>query len=213
VSNVPDGMREQLERRREALDAGAEHVGWKIGLNIPEVQQQLGIEEPVLGHLTSATVIDDDGTFDASGSEKLMAEPEVAVELGEGETIAGLAAAIELVDTGRPPRGEGVQGIVADNIFHSAVVLGPSRPGDGIEKPRATVTVNGEERATAEMADDLAEMVAVAGRRLADAGESLRPGDRIIAGSITPQVGPLAAGDELEVAVSGLGSLRVRIGA
>lgn len=203
-------MREQLRGRQEALDAGAEHVGWKIGLNIPEVQEQLGIEEPVLGHLTSATVVEDGGEYDAGGTQKLMAEPEVAIEVGEGDTIAGLAAAIELVDTGRPPRGEGVEGIVADNIFHSAVVLGERASG---EPTRATVRVNGEERASAEFTDDLQEVVRVAGRRLAEGGEALHAGDRIIAGSITPQVGPLEAGDELEVEVAGLGSLRVRIAA
>jgi 2-keto-4-pentenoate hydratase len=208
--SVPNGMREQLRRREETLGAGAAHVGWKIGLNIPEVQEQLGIEEPVLGHLTSATVVEDGAEFDASGAEKLMAEPEVAIEVGEGETIAGLAAAIELVDTGRPPRGEGVEGIVADNIFHSAVVLGERASG---EPTRATVRVNGEERASAEFTDDLAEVVQVAARRLAEAGEALRAGDRIIAGSITPQVGPLQAGDELEVEVAGIGGLRVRIAA
>ncbi len=206
--SLADAMREQLRSRQEALDAGAEHVGWKIGLNIPEVQEQLGIEEPVLGHLTSATVVEDGAEFDASGAEKLMAEPEVAIEVGEGETIAGLAPAIELVDTGRQPRGEGVEGIVADNIFHSAVVLGERAPGP---PTRATVRVNGEERANAEFTDDLEEVVRVAARRLAEAGESLNAGDRIIAGSITPQVGPLEAGDELEVEVAGLGSLRVRI--
>ena len=206
-------MREQLRRRREALDAGAEHVGWKIGLNIPEVQEQFGIEEPVLGHLTSATVVEPGGEYHASGAAKLMAEPEVAIELGEDQKIAGLAAAIELVDTGRRPRGEGVEGIVADNIFHSAVVLGPSRPtppGDGVH---ATVFVNGEERASAEMADDLAEVVLVASRRLEEAGEKLRSGDRIIAGSITSQVGPLSPGDDVVVEVAGLGDIQVRIAA
>jgi 2-keto-4-pentenoate hydratase len=203
-------MREQLERRQGVLDGGAEHVGWKIGLNIPEVQQQLGIDAPVLGFLTSATVVDDGAEFDASGAEKLMAEPEVAIELGEDGTIAGLAAAIELVDIGRPPRGEGAEGIVADNIFHSAVVLGQRASG---EPASATVRVNGEERESAEFTDDLEEVVSVAARRLEEGGEELRPGDRIIAGSITPQVGPLSPGDELEVEVIGLGSLSVRIAA
>jgi 2-keto-4-pentenoate hydratase len=211
--SVADAMREQLGRRQEALDAGAEHVGWKIGLNIPEVQEQLGIEEPVLGHLTSATVVEPGDEYDASGATTLMAEPEVAIELGEDQTIAGVAAAIELVDTGRPPRGEGVEGIVADNIFHSAVVLGPSRPAPPDDAVRATVFVNGEERASAEMGDDLAEVVLVAARRLAEAGEQLRAGDRIIAGSITPQVGPLSPGDDLTVEVAGLGDLQLRIAA
>jgi 2-keto-4-pentenoate hydratase len=206
-------MRTQLRRRQETLDAGAEHVGWKIGLNIPEVQQQLGIEEPVLGHLTTATVVEPGGEFDGSGASKLMAEPEVAIEVGEDQGIAGLAAAIELVDIGRPPRGEGVEGIVADNIFHSAVVLGESQSGSPPEHVRATVRVNGEERASADLSDDLAEVVQVAARRLAEAGEELRPGDRIIAGSITPQVGPLSPGDDLTVEVAGLGTLQVRIAA
>jgi 2-keto-4-pentenoate hydratase len=206
-------MREQLRRRQETLDGGAEHVGWKIGLNIPEVQEQLGIEEPVLGHLTSATVVEPGGEFRAGDATKLMAEPEVAIEVGEDQTIAGVAPAIELVDIGRPPRGEGVEGIVADNIFHSAVVLGPSRPTPPDDAVSATVFVNGEERASAEFADDLAEVVQVAARRLAEAGEQLRAGDRIIAGSITPQVGPLEPGDELTVEVAGLGELRVRIAA
>jgi 2-keto-4-pentenoate hydratase len=204
-------MREQLRQRRETLEAGAEHVGWKIGFNIPEVQQQLGIEEPVLGHLTSASVVKDGGEYDASGATRLMAEPEVAIELGEDETISGLAAAIELVDIGRPPRGEGVEAIVADNIFHSAVVLGDSRPGASADSVRATVTVNGEERASAELTDDLAEVVRVAARRLAEADERLRAGDRIIAGSITAQVGPLELGDVVDVEVDGLGSLQARI--
>jgi 2-oxo-3-hexenedioate decarboxylase len=206
-------MREQLRRRQEALDGGGEHVGWKIGLNIPEVQEQLGIDEPVLGHLTTATVVEPGGEYRLGDAAKLMAEPEVAIDVGEDQTIAALAAAIELVDTGRPPRGEGVEGIVADNIFHSAVVLGPSQPAWPEHGVRATVFVNGEERASAEMTDDLAEVVQVAARRLAEAGEQLRAGDRIIAGSITSQVGPLAAGDELVVEVHGLGELRVRIAA
>jgi 2-keto-4-pentenoate hydratase len=217
-------MREQLQRREETLAAGAKHVGWKIGLNIPEVQQQLGIDEPVLGHLTSATMLAPGGEYAASGAKRLMAEPEVAIELGADvepsagedvarDAIAGLAPAIELVDTGRPPRGEGVEGIVADNVFHSAVVLGLSLPALHRESIAATVVVNGEERAQADAPGDLAEVVLVAARRLGEAGERLRAGDRIIAGSITPQVGPLSPGDELEVEVAGLGRLQVRVGA
>jgi 2-keto-4-pentenoate hydratase len=92
-------------------------------------------------------------------------------------------------------------------------VLGPSRPAPPDDAVRATVFVNGEERASAEMGDDLGEVVLVASRRLAEAGEQLRAGDRIIAGSITPQVGPLSPGDDLTVEVAGLGDLQVRIAA
>lgn len=211
--SVAEGMREQLEHRGQALERGARHLGWKIGMNIPEVQRQLGIEEPVLGHLTSETVVEPGGEYPAGGASKLMAEPEVAIEVGQGETIARVAAAIELVDIGRPLRGEGVRWIVADNVFHCAVVFGEAAPRERAEPVHATVWVNGEERASSDFHDDLGEMVGVAARRLAEAGERLRPGDRIIAGSITPQVGPLSPGDALAVEVAGLGRLEVTIAA
>lgn len=136
-ARVVSGLRTQLRHWRAALDGGAERIGWKIGLNIPEVQEQLGIEESVIGHLTSATVVEAGGEYRAGAAVRLRAEAEVAVELGRDvephadadaarEAVAGLAAAIELVDVGRPP--EDVEAIVAANVFHRAVVLGPSRP-------------------------------------------------------------------------------------
>jgi 2-keto-4-pentenoate hydratase len=42
---------------RAAIDAGARRVGWKIGLDIEPVQALIG-SDPVIGYLTSATMID-----------------------------------------------------------------------------------------------------------------------------------------------------------
>jgi 2-keto-4-pentenoate hydratase len=201
-------MREQLERRREALDRGASHVGWKIGLNIPEVQQQLGIEEPVLGHLTSETVLADGHEFDASASEKLMAEPEVAIELGEGRAIASLAPAIELVDVGRPPGG--FQAIIAANIFHRAFVLGPEQPAFPAEGVKAEVSVNGEVRAQAAAPDEFSDVVELTARLLEAAGEHLHEGDTIIGGSLTEQV-DVGPGDLVAADLGRLGHVEVRV--
>ena len=55
---VAAAIRVQLEDWRKKLATGAERVGWKIGLNIPEVQERLGLREPVIGHLTSATRVE-----------------------------------------------------------------------------------------------------------------------------------------------------------
>ena len=52
--SVERGTEALLTRRREILAQGAEPIGWKIGFNIPEIQAQLGISEPVIGHLISA---------------------------------------------------------------------------------------------------------------------------------------------------------------
>jgi 2-keto-4-pentenoate hydratase len=216
---VRDGLSEQLESWRAELKGGARRVGWKIGLNVPEVQEQLGLREAVIGHLTSATQLDSGGEYPGGGAVELKAEPEAAIGVGRDvpadadaetarEAIAGLAAAIELVDVGRPPAD--VQSILAANIFHRAFVLGPSQaalPAEGVE---AEVTVNGEQRARASTPDDYTEVVMLVARQLDTVGEQLREGDRIIGGSLTPQV-EVAPGDQVVVGLGRLGRVEVRV--
>jgi 2-keto-4-pentenoate hydratase len=131
---VAAGLRAALARREAEVRGGAEPLGWKIGINVPGVQRRLGLEAPVIGSLTSVTEL-------ASGAERSVAEmtrpavePEVAIHLGgpvaadadpaaAREAIAGLGAAIELVDVDLP--FEDVEAIVAGNVFHRGVVFGP----------------------------------------------------------------------------------------
>jgi 2-oxo-3-hexenedioate decarboxylase len=217
---VVSGLRAALEDWRTQLDRGAKRIGWKIGLNIPEVQKQLGIDEPVIGYLTSATLVEPGGTYAAGDAVRLMAEPEVALEIGRDvaadvdidaarEAVAALAPALELVDTGRPPEG-GVEAIVAENVFHRAVVLGASRPAFPVEGSRAELRVNDEERESAEAVHDFADVVELTARLLSEAGEELLQGDRIIAGSLTPQV-QVAPGYVVAVEVTGVGSVEARV--
>ena len=49
------GLPRQLERRARLLADGAEPVGWKVGFNMPSVQQAFGITEPISGFITTAT--------------------------------------------------------------------------------------------------------------------------------------------------------------
>jgi 2-keto-4-pentenoate hydratase len=205
---VVDGLREQLESWRAELKGGARRVGWKIGLNVPAVQEQLGIGEPVIGHLTSATLLEPGARFPAAGTTRLVAEPEVALEIGAEGAIAGYAPAIELADVDREL--DDVQAIVATNIFHRGVVLGPSRDELPAEGARAVVTVNGEERAAADATGDFADVVELTARLLGEVGERLHEGDRIIAGSITPPVA-VEAGDHVTIDLGGLGGLDVQV--
>jgi 2-keto-4-pentenoate hydratase len=205
---VVAALERQFESWRAAIGDGAERVGWKIGLNIPEVQERLGLSEPVIGHLTSETRVEPGGSYSAAGAEALRLEPEIAIEVGPDESVARVSPAIELVDVGRPPGG--LDGIVAENVFHRAFAIGESTSPVPGENPTAVVTVNGEEREAAEGRDDLGEVVGLVARLLGAAGERLEPGDRIIAGSITPQVA-VEPGDEVAVEISGLGSVEVSI--
>ncbi|MDQ3587283.1 MAG: fumarylacetoacetate hydrolase family protein [Actinomycetota bacterium] len=199
---------EQLEAWRASLRGGALRVGWKIGLNVPDVQRELGLYESVIGNLTSASQLQDGFTFSQGDAADLRIEPEVALHIGAGGSVAAYGAAIEIVDPGSPPPA--AAGIVAANIFHRAFLLGPPRPALPPEGATAEVRVGGESRASGEAPEDFAGVVELVARQLDDAGERLEEGDVIIAGSLTPPQ-PVQAGDEVEVELSGLGTLSVSI--
>ena len=204
---LDEAYQQQLGHWRAALHSGAERVGWKIGLNVPAVQEKLGIDRSVVGHLTTATLLGADGAHSLAGAQKPMAEPEIAIEVGLDGTIAGLGPAIEVADIDHPLEDAGQ--IVATNIFHRAVAIGPSTPLSSAGGIEAVLTVNGERTASADAgATDLAAIVALVDETLRAAGESLQAGDRIIAGSLTPPA-PVKDGDHVAVDLGPIGRLEV----
>ena len=206
--HVLDGLHEQLESWRAELKGGARRVGWKIGLNVPEVQERLGLREPVIGFLTSATQLESGGAYSGGAAVALKAEPEVGIRVGRDGAIAGVGPALELVDVGRPP-GD-LQAIIAGNIFHRAFVLGPTQPAMPPEGVNAGVVVNGELRAQAAAPEDFTEVVMLVARLLEAAGEHLREGDTIIGGSLTEQV-DVGPGDSLTADLGPLGRVTARV--
>ena len=199
---VLDGLREQLGSWRAEVKGGASRVGWKIGFNVPAVQQRLGIDSEVIGHLTTATRLEPGGEYSAAGSVRLVAEPEVAVEIGPGGSVIGYAPAIELVDIDRD--FDDVQAIVAGNIMHRAVVIGRSRPVLGAP---VTGSIAGQEIVAEPEIDRL---VALTADLVEQVGESLQAGDWIITGSlITPL--PAKPGETFTLEFEHLGSVSVEI--
>src|SRR3954452_19596589 len=96
-------QRAQLDARRAALDAGAKHVGWKVGLGIPGARELIG-DAPVFGYLTSASRFESGGAFPSAAVQKLQVDCELAVELDrdvdaragvDGLVVAGVATALE----------------------------------------------------------------------------------------------------------------------
>jgi 2-keto-4-pentenoate hydratase len=204
--SVERGTAALLTRRREILAQGAQPIGWKVGFNVPEIQEKLGIDRPLAGFLTTDGLLGD-------GSEwndlPVVVESEVAVELGDdGRSIVALLPALELAD---PPDLElGVEQILAGNIFHRAVAFGPRvetrEPGAG------RILVNGEEQhslSAEQTAANLEAMVEAVADRLAEAGEELQPGARIITGILAP---PHTAqpGDTVRLELEALGAVELR---
>ena len=140
------------------------------------------------------------------GFSRAMIEPEVAIEVGDFGDAVALAAAIEVVDVDAP--FSDIERVVAGNIFHRAVLLGDFRPG--YPPPRtAAVLVNGQERERAEVGEfDAEEIIAFVARELTEVGETLNPGDKIIAGSLTPPV-EISPGDALGVQLDNLGMVQL----
>jgi 2-keto-4-pentenoate hydratase len=202
--SVERGTAALLTRRREILAQGAEPVGWKVGFNVPEIQQKLGLDRPLAGFLTSDSLIQD--RWD---EYPIVVESEVAVELGsDGRSIAALLPALELADP--PDLDLELEQILAGNIFHRAVAFGPrvevKEPGAG------RILVNGEEQhalSAEQTAANLDAMVEAVASRLADAGEELQPGERIITGVLAPPH-EASSGDTVRLELETLGGVELR---
>jgi 2-keto-4-pentenoate hydratase len=202
--SVERGTGALLMRRREMLAQGAEALGWKVGFNVPEIQERLGIDRPLAGFLTS------DGLVEGSWDDyPVVVESEVAVEIGaDGSSIAALLPALEVADP--PDLDLGLEQILAGNIFHRAVAFGArvetGEPGAG------RILVNGEEQhalSAERTSANLGAMVEAVAGRLADAGEQLRPGDRIITGVLAPPH-KASPGDTVRLELDALGGVELR---
>jgi 2-keto-4-pentenoate hydratase len=215
---VVAGLPAQLSRRAELLAAGAQPVGWKVGFNMPSVQQVFGISEPISGFLTTATLVRAGEPHSLAGAGQPMAEPELAIQIGAElapdcdrtaaeAAIVGLGPAIEVADV--DPSLTDLTEIVAANVFHRAVVFGEPVAGVPITDVVAHVTFNGEpfgEAQPLEATLDPTDMVRLIARTIGEGGERLKPGDAIIAGSLVPPP-VVSAGDELALDLGPLGSL------
>lgn len=200
-----EATRRQLAHWRASLRSGAQRVGWKIGFNAPPVQEALGLPHSVVGHITTATLVGADGAHSLAGAQNPLAEPEVAILVGPNHSIAGLSAALEVIDMDAiPGEPSEVPGVIEHNIFHRAVAIGPAR--EQVTAGDATFSIDGAVAATADAsAVDLQGTVELVARVLEEAGERLEAGDRIIAGTLTPPQ-PVKPGGAASLDLGALGS-------
>ena len=209
---VLSGLEAQSARLRERLAAGERRVGWKIALNDPRVQSALGIEAPVIGYLTSATIVPDGGTHALAGATRPAIEPEVAVHVGGGGRVEALGAALEVIDVDLP--FEDLGAILERNVFHRAAVLGtPVSEANEVSGLTARLRTDGAVEAEIDVgaaALDPDAVVRLVGGYLETVGDAVRPGDVIIAGSLVTAL-PLERDARVELEIERLGSVAVDI--
>lgn len=206
------GLEAQAAKLRARLAAGERRVGWKIALNDPRVQRALGIGAPVIGYLTSATVVASGAVHPLSGATRPAVEPEVAVHVGEGGQVAALGAALEVIDVDMP--FEDLGAILERNVFHRAAALGPPVAGvTGLGGLTARLRRDGAEDTTIDVgaaALDPGHVVRLVGGYLEALGDALRAGDVIIAGSLVTAI-PLEGPGRIELEVDSLGSVALEV--
>jgi len=192
-------------------------AGYKLGFTNEAVRREVGVDTPVHGRLLAATV---DADVDAGALVTPRAEPEIVVRLGSrlatpdreaaAEAVAGVAPAVEVVDsrTGGWDLGPGTA--VADNALAAGLVTGPeTAPAASPPLPEVTVRATAGEterrgRGEAAMGDPLAAVAWLAGTRAAP----LPAGTLVSTGSLTETL-PLRPGVPVTAAFEGLGTVRV----
>jgi 2-keto-4-pentenoate hydratase len=198
------GLETLLKLRQARLEAGEKPLGWKVGFGAPAALERLGLDAPLLGFLTDQAILPSASTVSIAGWVKAVAEPEIAVYLGQDlfeaadrETaraaITSIGPVIELADVNFPP--DEVEAILAGNIYHRHVIFGradTSRAGCDLTGLVGRVYRDGVEIASTTdpqaMTGGLVDIVRHVADLLSVFGERLRAGELIITGSIVPPV-------------------------
>jgi 2-keto-4-pentenoate hydratase len=207
-------MREQLAHRRITLAAGADHIGWKLGVG---ERESIGGSIAV-GYLTTATRLKANSEYvdDGLGAD-LHADVELAVRLGSdldpragADAVIGAidayAVALEIVNLAPFLQAEAV---VATNVFHRAVAFGPHQPPLLDRPAKTTARIKGQLHEDVVTDVDVGPRLIDATRILAAVEQRMRQGDWIITGSII-QI-PVTTGSEIEAEIEPLGATRLTV--
>lgn len=223
---IDRGLMRQLDLRRQMLVAGHEPLGWKAGFGAAAALERFSLDGPLVGFMTTATLLADGATVNIDGWSRPVAEPELAVWIGRDvppgghadevrECISSLAPAIELADVDPPP--DRVEEILAANIFHRGVIFGTednTRAGGILDGLEAQIRLGGEsveppsdlESLTGQLPQVLSHLALL----LAEQGERIRSGDVVICGSVTPPLA-LSPGTRVEFDLSSFTPVTVDI--
>ncbi len=201
---IASGMKVQLAKRRERIAAGEKPLGWKVGFGSPSAKERLNIKAGAVGYLMQRGLVLSGSTVSFAGWTPPAAECEIAVRMGQSlsggttpETAAAaikeILPAIELADFDPPPTADNIGDMIGANIYHRHVILaGVTRPGGSTDGLTSKLIRRGSEAATTDKPEELTgtlpEIVALVANTLAAHGETLKAGDVIITGSITPPI-------------------------
>lgn len=220
---ITDAYRIQQEQVRSWVEAGETVKGHKVGLSSPAMQQQMGVDQPDFGHLTSGMFHLEHRPITAPLLQPRI-EPEVAFVLGReltgpGVTVADAARAVEfvlpaleIVDSRIRDWKISIVDTVADNASSGGVVLGTKPTPISAVDLRLTgcsLYRSGELLGTgtgsAVLGSPLNALVWLA-NTIGPLGISLEPGHVVLPGTMT-QAFPVRPGETVVAHMDGLGDV------
>ncbi len=208
----------------DRLKDGERIIGWKVGATSQAIMDQLGINEPVYGCMTSSSIHMSHTPVKSSEFCRLAVEGEIAFVMnkrlrGPGITpadvltaTAGIMGAVELVDCRTRGWKPTIAEAVADNSLHAGLILGATMlPVSGLNLQTEGVILrqNGRLVASAcgiEALGSPLNVVTWLANKLAHVDHEIREGEIILTGSLTQYVF-VSPGDFVEAVFSHLGSV------
>jgi 2-keto-4-pentenoate hydratase len=196
---------------------GESIAGYKVGCVSEAVQKQLGIGEPVFGHLFASEAHRSGITLGAESFDGLAIEGEFAFRLAE-DSIGAAFAVIELHNyVFRSPAAGRSAELIANNAMQAGIVLPADEPRcnepDALLNETISVirngSVMGEANGRALPGGPMASLTWLAAR-LKDFGRSLRRGHIVLTGSPLPLY-TVAPGDRVEVTCSRLPAVKMTL--
>ena len=227
---VPEAYELQFKVASLRQLRGESVAGYKVGCVSPAVQGQLGLNQPLFGHIFDTEVYRSDVSLDHKRFHQLAIEGEFAFRMAEDVPDAGWLAAnaqhaieaafavIELHNfCCRAPAGKRAQELIANNGMHAGVVLpekeGRFRSADELLDEKISVlrdgVVLGDATGRALPAGPLASLIFLV-EQLRRIGKSLCRGQIVLAGSPLPLY-RAEPGDRFEVNCDRLPRVRSRI--
>ncbi|MCW0182653.1 MAG: fumarylacetoacetate hydrolase family protein [Zavarzinia sp.] len=223
---IDDAYAIQALSIRRRLERGERRIGVKMGLTSRAKMQQVGVDEVIWGRLTDAMVLEEGASLSRKRYVHPRAEPEVVFLMGRrlsGKVTAleamaaveGVAPAMEIIDSRYQAFRFALPDVIADNSSSSGLVIGSfTSPRLDLSNLGVVLSVDGMPHqigSTAALLGNPVRSLVAAARMVAQWGESLEPGDIVMAGGITA-AHALSVGEYVETQIEGLGRIAITVG-
>ncbi|ODT66477.1 MAG: 4-oxalocrotonate decarboxylase [Pelagibacterium sp. SCN 63-23] len=218
---VAEGYEIQKLSMHRRYARGDRRIGIKMGFTSRAKQLQMGLDDLIWGRLTETMRVAEGSSVSMAQYVHPRVEPEIAYlikhrvagnvsALEAINAVAGIACAMEVIDSRYADFKFDVGDVLADNTSAAGFVIGNwHAPDTDVTNLGLVLSINGRPRqigSTAAILGNPARALVAAIRMAAEVGEPLEPGDIVLAGAATAAV-ELAAGDHVEAQFETLGSI------